>query len=209
MHSQIRLYINAFIFWCVAFWTRGKIFHHYRRLGGTIILRTVSSALAEKHTSVFAWRNEKSFLSSNLCPSVRVRFKNRSLGLKWTEISKKKSFTAVFNITEQVREAVVVLGGGSFPRLVGLKDASFWRFPSPWSHGCVLRSDSSSHRPSKASPPRAGLLASAPLWVPEMSSEARSITASLLQGEFTSVHPPAADTQRTMCWHHLKFSPGP
>lgn len=50
--------------------------------GGTIILHTVSSAPAEKHTFVFALRNEKEFSSSNLCPSVGVRFKKRSPGFE-------------------------------------------------------------------------------------------------------------------------------
>lgn len=86
----------------------------------------MSSALAEKHTFVFALGNEKEFSSSSWCPSVRVRFRNRPPGLKWTENSKTKSFTVIFNITEQSQGSEGGVGvGGSFLQLVGLKDACY------------------------------------------------------------------------------------
>lgn len=191
MHSQIRPYVNAFIFWCMAFCTGGRIFPHYRWLSGTIIRRILSSALLEKRTFVFALRKEKMFQSS-----VKGRFKNRSPALKWTEILKKK---------------IKKRNHSSFPLLAGLENACFWRFLSPWSRG--------------------GALLSASKWLicpqthQSISSQSRSACADISWGnrylrgperhcEFTSrgvqFSPlPAADTQVTVCRHHLKSSPGP
>lgn len=183
MHSQIRRCVNAFIFWCMAFCTGGRIFPHYLWVSGAIIRRILSSAQLEKRTFVFALRKEKMFQSFNLCPSVKGRFKNRSPVLKWTEISGKKEIIP--------------------PPSHGLLASRTRAFDDSWAPGAAAalyylpQSDSSAHRPTKASPPRAGLLAPTSLVGIDIS-EARSATVSLLQGEFSSVHCPLP-THKSPC----------